>query len=1179
MVTGAPVGGVQQWDAAKLTGLKKCLADFELAGKMLLINLELKGFKGGHIAPTYARTGFGNTKYGTGCEYPYEGPGTSSGGFVLAVHLPLVQAEYNAWSKALITELENHRPNSCEGMFFTETAVGTGKPPLTTAETDAQFDGWYDMMIVMRNHAKKFWIGMAVNYPKGHTRAMDGLSDKMIAAGLAFFPPDIWPNSDEWEYLPAEPTTYAQKKVANFFPDAWNATAAAPRKMVLGCQIQAGDYENDNHTDGNAADKDYKATGNYNSALWKLVDQDRLFEKARRFGWFAGYRQCLGLTHLAVATKNIKEGRHTDPGEQDPWSIFKPILAAKYALYGIGCGMSMLRPDRIDLGLTGTDPVPTAPTISLNTDTGIVQVAPDLPVTSSGAVTVGSVTAPNNWQISVNNGTTWGANNVAPTPVAGTNTWVARQVTLSGVPSLKSVALAFIYDIIAPTVTSTVVIDDQVTMICSEIIADVAPYIPGIARFTFTNAGVNNPILNKSVDGTARTVQLGLTNAVLAGQTCLLSHNQTAGTNEVQDLAGNKLATFTNAAVTNSTGAVAPTQTVAVVSATDNVGTITGTLSSGASTNDNLPLISGTVSAVLTGSQVLDLFMDTPVIGQGTMVGTAWSFQVVTPAADGLRTFKARVRNGALLGPISPTFTLNVITALPATPVVADIETEDTTPILNGTWVNVAGSVLTVTIAAETHTSSSGVTVSGNTWTMQVITPLTPDIAYDVTATVTDSVGNVSADGNGVANIVLPSSAGGVVIDAVATLIAGSASIGSIAPSRTYTATASLIAGSVTASASPPGVTLTAVSSMIRGLTSINGNAIAQGKLLIRSFQMLLGSASGGSGTSVGGVTLTVDASMIEGATPTGTATAGGAVLSCGASIAIGAVAANSAAAGTIYVRSPTWQVVKASADSQAAAQTLAAAALLVSGSASGSSGANAVGVVLARAVSMLSGSVVASNSAAGVTLTAAPTLVAGAPAAGAVKAGFVGAVTASLISGLPSASQTAPADTVQASAALLAGGAAGGASATSPGALLTAGAALVAGTAGGGGSGAGATLTASASLLAGTVGAGGSVPSVNLSASAALIAGGQASASTAPAAIVQVSALMQPGTASGTAGASVSGILISVGSGFVPAMPASSSAAAAATVSATAALLAGAASASVAPSGQRTIGRMRAKY
>jgi large repetitive protein len=68
-------------------------------------------------------------------------------------------------------------------------------------------------------------------------------------------------------------------------------------------------------------------------------------------------------------------------------------------------------------------------------------------------------------------------------------------------------------------------------------------------------------------------------------------------------------------------------------------------------------------------------------------------------------------------------------------PTVKGLTTNDTTPTITGTWTNIAGDTLAVTVDGTTYTTSNGLIISGNTWSLTTHTLSVG--TYSVTATVT----------------------------------------------------------------------------------------------------------------------------------------------------------------------------------------------------------------------------------------------------------------------------------------------------------------------------------------------------------------------------------------------------------------------------------------------------------
>jgi photosystem II stability/assembly factor-like uncharacterized protein len=112
----------------------------------------------------------------------------------------------------------------------------------------------------------------------------------------------------------------------------------------------------------------------------------------------------------------------------------------------------------------------------------------------------------------------------------------------------------------------------------------------------------------------------------------------------VEDTAGNQGAPSTSFTLTIDT--TAPKQAVNISAAVDDVGAVTGTLSSGATTDDTSPLVKGSLSSELTTGEVLVVYRDGIKIGLASVSATQWSFSDSNVPA-GTRSYTARVEDGA----------------------------------------------------------------------------------------------------------------------------------------------------------------------------------------------------------------------------------------------------------------------------------------------------------------------------------------------------------------------------------------------------------------------------------------------------------------------------------------------------------------------------------------------------
>ncbi len=230
--------------------------------------------------------------------------------------------------------------------------------------------------------------------------------------------------------------------------------------------------------------------------------------------------------------------------------------------------------------------------------------------------------------------------------------------------------------------------------------------------------------------------------------TVVITPAQTAGqplTAVAQDSAGNSgpAANFT---ATNSGFPAVPT----IISATDDVGAVTGTLSSGQATDDAQPLLSGTAAPGTT----LTLY------DNGTLLGTAlsgangqWSFTPATPLTEGAHAFTATATNANGTSALSTAFNLTVDVSAPDAPAFGEIlddtgtmtgpiasgqATDDTQPTFTG-----SGEAGTTVTLYDGGTAIGSATVNNDgSWSITPDAPLTEG-AHSLTVVATDPAGNV----------------------------------------------------------------------------------------------------------------------------------------------------------------------------------------------------------------------------------------------------------------------------------------------------------------------------------------------------------------------------------------------------------------------------------------------------
>ncbi|MCU6335758.1 Ig-like domain-containing protein, partial [Enterobacter quasiroggenkampii] len=226
------------------------------------------------------------------------------------------------------------------------------------------------------------------------------------------------------------------------------------------------------------------------------------------------------------------------------------------------------------------------------------------------------------------------------------------------------------------------------------------------------------------------------------------------------DQAGNVGSTASQVVTVDTTP---PTTVGTVVSYTDGEGERQGTFGSAVATDDNSPLINGTLNRAPDDGEIVQLYRDGVLLGQVTMNGSAsWSFQD-NGLSDGNHTYIVRVTDRAGNYTESDGFVLNVDTSIPTTTAAITAQTtSDTTPIVTGTVSAdlVNGEYLVVTVNGKTYTSQTGGAVvvdpDHNTWYLQIPDGDVLSVAsYSVTAQVKSSAGNGNTTGTATGSLVI----------------------------------------------------------------------------------------------------------------------------------------------------------------------------------------------------------------------------------------------------------------------------------------------------------------------------------------------------------------------------------------------------------------------------------------
>ncbi|EOY5729990.1 BapA/Bap/LapF family large adhesin [Enterobacter bugandensis] len=402
--------------------------------------------------------------------------------------------------------------------------------------------------------------------------------------------------------------------------------------------------------------------------------------------------------------------------------------------------------------------VPTLDTVSDNVPGGVTGNLTSGQATNDNTPTISGTGQAGSTIYIMNNGTQLGTTTVdvngnwsftPTTPLDdGSYSLRAYATDAAGNASANSSVLAFTVDTAGPGVP-----------VVTSVIDDVAPTTGTLtsgnstndARPTFNGTGDVGSTVHVIVDGN----EIGT--AVVNAQG---SWTFTPGTDLIDgphaitfnatDAAGNVGTATAPFNLTVDTGV--PSAPV-ISAAADNVGSIQTPLTSGQSTDDTTPTLSGTATANAT----VTIYENGQPVGTALADGTgAWSFTPSTPLAAGSHTWTATVTDAAgNISPASPGFTLVVDSTAPTAPVISQAiddvgsitgpitsgqTTDDTVPRLVGTSEPFA----TVNIYEGTTLVGTGTADGSGSWSILLNTTLTEG-AHSFTAQATDAAGNTSA--------------------------------------------------------------------------------------------------------------------------------------------------------------------------------------------------------------------------------------------------------------------------------------------------------------------------------------------------------------------------------------------------------------------------------------------------
>ncbi|EMD0829168.1 hypothetical protein VP018_000944, partial [Morganella morganii] len=229
---------------------------------------------------------------------------------------------------------------------------------------------------------------------------------------------------------------------------------------------------------------------------------------------------------------------------------------------------------------------------------------------------------------------------------------------------------------------------------------------------------------------------------------------------QVQDLAGNTGEKSNSHTIRlNTDGASQGTQ---ILSITDDQLPWIGTVKNGESTNDRTPTLSGSVTAVLTGTEKVIILRNGSEAGTAVVNGTAWTYTDAEITTDGKYTYTALVRDEAgNEGAKSNDYVMYLDTTAPSQKAVIDGITDDQAPglyeVANGGGTNDKTPTLHGTLDGELGADETlrvfrdgkdvgGAVVTGKTW---VFTDnLANDGTYEYKVAVVDAAHNTGAESN-----------------------------------------------------------------------------------------------------------------------------------------------------------------------------------------------------------------------------------------------------------------------------------------------------------------------------------------------------------------------------------------------------------------------------------------------
>lgn len=614
-----------------------------------------------------------------------------------------------------------------EDICFNETSWGSGWEPASWTPEDKTANlrkvglAFRAAHRAFQDNMKGHMIGHFVNFPNNAAFSIlsdpiAGLPADMREHGVSMAGPDSW--LDDYD---------ADRGCFKYYPMADGITAVCT-------SVQNANYQHWNHDDQK------NGTFRYNITIQQLYDH----VTTAGITFNGTFKPGLRATHVVWAAMDSPISGSSPP--KIPLNDLLSFLRKKWSdpgpdQYNVAPGVITAVPEMLR---NPTPPVPVKLVPSLTTDTG---VDPADKITSSAAITLGGLASGATKQWALSDTGPWTNGDYAPTQ--GANTVYFRQI-VAGVPGPVSDPFSFTYDSQAPTILRIagngpyVWINYSDDLPLSNVLkADKACY--GLRK----NGGA--PVVPQGVfvSETLKYVRLEMStaNALVAGSDYTVDYTPpTTGNLRVQDAAGNYAAGFAGLAVNNNTGQAAPTTTSVVKS-------VAGLTVSGLSTNTTRVVVTGTISAPLTADQEIEVQRGVHTFGYATATGTNWTITDPELQTTGTRGYRARVRDGELVGPWSEVFQVTFDTKEPAPPSVPNgTVPEGSNIVLRGSWGAEAGEILELFVNGQRYSTNEGLSTAGTVWTLAL--GVLPPGRYTILARSTDPAGNVAeSDGDDVITV------------------------------------------------------------------------------------------------------------------------------------------------------------------------------------------------------------------------------------------------------------------------------------------------------------------------------------------------------------------------------------------------------------------------------------------